>query len=618
MPRLTKNRSSPPNPRKRRESTKDSHQNPTFYVDRGSQASRYDPLDPDQDEIRLLRVKPSSQPDEPIECELFHTCLSSAPRYCALSYAWGVRSQPSKVRVDSKDCAVTPNLKNALLRLRPRDGKDDMIIWADALCINQNDIPERNLQTGKMRKIYQNADNVAVWLGPKHHGSDLALQLARDLNRCRKEEIPSIIRDPLNAEAFDALVVLFRRQYWWRIWVVQEVSCAKDCTAYCGPDSISWSELENVCDVLKEHEDQLQDIYYSRLSYIRTLTHGGPKSLLVSRYSPKGSAPPLHELLLSHKSKKATDPKDKVYALVGISSCRESFGEIDYSQSMREVFSHTARHIIATSKKLEVICVKPHDINQFDLPTWVPDWTRPPGGGQAVIGLQHHQPPFSAGGDDLAQATFLRNGYVLKTSGLVIDHIKVTGLPFKKRGPPGDILPVLHAFDDWWKIFVESKGDTRDSRVTFIRCISCGNWIFDSDKSYIDKLQSIFDLSNSGRAIKYSANGAPPPETEDPKLERNGTPEEEKTQVATVLSASLTMNRRTLFISDEIVGLAPWGAEPGDLVCVLPGCKFPVVLRKQESHFILIGEAYVDSFMHGEGMGELRDGKFQLETFEIH
>ena len=622
MRRSTRERSSTPSrARKRLESIKDSHQNPAFYVERGSEGSQYEPLDPNQDEIRLLRLKPSSNPTDIIECELFHTCLITAPPYYCLSYSWGARAKPQTIKVDGSPTSVTPNLRNALQQLRPKAGKDDLILWVDALCINQSDIPERNLQTGKMRMIYSHAKSVYVWLGPKNKKSEIAMQLARDLNRCSEDEVASMIRDPKNVDAFDSLVILFRRQYWWRIWVIQEVSCAQDCTVYCGEETISYAMLENVCDILREHVDLLQNIYYSRLSWIRTLTYGGPKSLLLSRFSPTASRPPLFELLVSHKSKKSTDPKDKVYALLGISSSRDSFGDIDYSLSMREVYSHTARHIIRMSKMLDVICVKQHNLNQFNLPTWVPDWTRTThSAGQTVVGLQHHQPPFSAAGSSLAEgATFLQDGYVLQTRGMVLDRIKEVGLPFKREGAPGDVNPVLLSFNNWWKMFVESYRDSTKSRVLFAKCISCEKWMFDDDKSYTDKVQAIFDFIDSGQAIKYTGSkSGPEPDDEDPTFVRAGTPTEEKTQVTTILDASISMNKRTLFISDSIVGLAPWDARPKDLVCVLPGCKFPVVLRTEGKHYILIGEVYVEGYMQGKAMDELKEGKFQLETFEIH
>jgi hypothetical protein len=243
----------------------------------------YKSLDSERNEIRLLRITPNSNRDSIIYCQLFHTPLDHAPPYEALSYAWGDRSGMHKVLIDSSYVNVTPNLDHALRRLRPNPGDPELIIWVDALCINQEDIPERSIQTSKMRMIYKNANKVSIWLGMENNNSALAIQLARDLNRSSIRQITRMIQDPARTDQFSALVKLFRRQYWWRIWVIQEVSCARTAMVYCGDDSIRWDELENVCDIMREQEDHLQSLYYKSPSYIRTLAHGGPRGLKLSR-----------------------------------------------------------------------------------------------------------------------------------------------------------------------------------------------------------------------------------------------------------------------------------------------------------------------------------------------
>jgi hypothetical protein len=384
---------------------------------------QYTPLDPKPNSIRLLRLFHAPDPSYPIRCSLFNTTLSSAPPYIALSYSWGDKSGSQPIIVYSKTLSVTPNLKHALKRLRPKSGEPELVLWVDAICINQEDIPERNIQTANMRAIYQHASSVTVWLGSESNKSKGAMQISRDLNACSSPEaVKELVQDPQRIGQLEALVVLFRRQYWWRIWVIQEVSAASSAVVYCGEETISWTALDKVCDILKGELDYLHSLFYKSPSYVRTLTFGGPRGLQLSRYSPGVSAPPLLELLLSHKSKKSTDPKDKVYALVGISSSRHTFGLIDYSRSLRDIYTHTARHIITTSKKLDVICVKQHDINSEDFPSWAPDWTRPgrwgPHSGGPIIGLHHREPQFTASGTTLADVQFLKDGYVLRTKGI--------------------------------------------------------------------------------------------------------------------------------------------------------------------------------------------------------
>jgi hypothetical protein len=597
------------------------------------QKYKYRPLDTTQNSIRLLRLRPAPDPSWPIRCTLFHTTLEEAPPYIALSYAWGDGSDSKLILVDSDTVSVTRNLLHALLRLRPERGDEDLVMWIDAICINQEDIPERNIQTANMRSIYQHAARVDVWLGLEKNGSSTAIQLARDLNTCvSKEEVITLLDRPEVKGDLEFLVRLFRRQYWWRIWVIQEVSCAKSAMVYCGEEAIPWSTLDAICDILKTVDSQLHSLFYTHPSYIRTLIHGGPRGLQLSRYSPHLTAPPLLELLLSHKSKKSTDPKDKVYALVGISSSRHTFGNIDYSLSMREIYTHTARHIISTSQKLDVICVKQHDIDQYDLSSWVTDWTRPPAAsGAVVIGLHHHVPPFSASGNTLASASFLQEGCVLKTKGVVLDTIRTVCMPYKKHGTPSEIIPLLEVFHDWWNTFVASYSNSLSAQTRFARAISCGSWEFESEEEYAAKLEAIFALSDRllsdsdmlrldppSRPSSMANSVASLVEEEEDSL-AVGENDEEKERLSAVLEAGSMMNRRRLFLSTSgFIGLAPWDAKEGDFVCVLLGCRFPVVLRREERNYVLIGEAYIDGFMNGGAMEGLRDGEFVLKTFEIH
>ncbi|TVY42358.1 Heterokaryon incompatibility protein 6,OR allele [Lachnellula occidentalis] len=600
----------------------------------------YRPLDRAHDSIRLLRLKPADSSNSPIQpqpihCSLFHTSLSQAPPYVALSYCWGERGSAQRIYLDNELISVTPNLKHALQRLRPSSG-EDLILWVDAICINQSDIPERGIQISNMRNIYKSAESVAVWLGPENRKSSEAIQFARDLAACDEGAASALVRDPARKEYLEALVTLFRRQYWWRIWVIQEVSCGRSCMVYCGADAIAWERLNSVCDIFKKEEEHIRDIFYTKPSFCLTLTRGGPRSLQLSRYSPDLAAPPLLELLLSHKSKKSTDPKDKVYALIGICSSRDTFGAMDYSSSMRDVYTHTARHIISTSGKLDVICVKQRDVKPFNLPSWAPDWTRPfTNSGALVVGLHHREPEFAAAGDSLAQFEFINDGYVLKAAGFVMSTIAVVGMPFKQKVHPRFIEPALHAFYDWWNIFASAlpESSSLPAQAAFARAISCGNWMFEDEGVYENKLRAIFELSVSisadedalpvdtppGPSLSGSVSSLINENENENEGEEFDDARSDKEQRAVIINASMTMNRRSLFISKtDVVGLCPWNAAVGDVICVLLGCRFPVILRPVKGKYHLVGEAYVDGFMNGEAMALLEQGKYKLEDFEIH
>jgi hypothetical protein len=84
------------------------------------------------------------------------------------------------VRFDQAEIPVTPNLETALLHLR-KEGEVRKL-WVDALCINQDDLIEKQQQVRLMSKIYPQARTVLCWLGPEEGDSIFAVQRLRDIN----------------------------------------------------------------------------------------------------------------------------------------------------------------------------------------------------------------------------------------------------------------------------------------------------------------------------------------------------------------------------------------------------------------------------------------------------
>jgi hypothetical protein len=137
-------------------------------VSREAPQSKYNyiPL-PDFDHIRVLTLRPAQLPAAPLMCTLTAAPLSTA-RYEALSYTWAMclSGDDSKCRLidlDGFSFAVTQNLEESLRRMRPKDVERHL--WIDAVCINQEDIAERNAQVSRMAQIYRRATRVSIWLG---------------------------------------------------------------------------------------------------------------------------------------------------------------------------------------------------------------------------------------------------------------------------------------------------------------------------------------------------------------------------------------------------------------------------------------------------------------------
>lgn len=123
----------------------------------------HDPLDRSRREIRLLAVQ-SSGPE--ICCEIETCSLNDDIEYIALSYASGAGSPTRPIQFDGFDIEVGESLYTALEFFRAALEPDtERVIWADAICINQDDDEEKNWQVQQMRFVYQQALSVCVWLG---------------------------------------------------------------------------------------------------------------------------------------------------------------------------------------------------------------------------------------------------------------------------------------------------------------------------------------------------------------------------------------------------------------------------------------------------------------------
>jgi len=132
----------------------------------------YQTLQETSSEIRLLTLTPDL--DSPptynsqtyISCSLTHASLDQElPPYFALSYTWGNPENTALISVDGVLIPITQNLHDALARLQ-HHRFFDRPIWIDALCINQADVSEKNVQVPLMSRIYSMAECVIIWLGP--------------------------------------------------------------------------------------------------------------------------------------------------------------------------------------------------------------------------------------------------------------------------------------------------------------------------------------------------------------------------------------------------------------------------------------------------------------------
>jgi hypothetical protein len=150
---------------------------------------------------------------------------------------------------------ITENLDVALHRLRLPDRKRRL--WADAVCINQNDEKEKATQIPLMVHVCRGARRVLAWLG--HVGQrareETRLELLERWSRLRPRTLVNVDKDPRTEEDDEANlrhILRFLSLPWFsRLWIIQEVVFNLDVILISGASEPSWIRLIKVLPILR-------------------------------------------------------------------------------------------------------------------------------------------------------------------------------------------------------------------------------------------------------------------------------------------------------------------------------------------------------------------------------
>lgn len=493
---------------------------------------------------------------------------------------------------------VTENLEAALLALR--SSSKDRILWVDAICIDQFNTMERNEQVQHMADIYRTATKVVVWLGVEADDSPLAFSFVRDIYENGDDWLKEFLQQPDSIPSLRALNCLYGRDYWTRMWVIQEVACASDVIVYCGKDFADWSILEDA--IHGEHLYYLTNFHDD--DHYGALIGSGPKSLDVKGFE-------LASMILQHRDKEALDPRDKIFALVGIALPLQDPGFVDYSRSVRDVYMDIVRVVVTQSRSLDILgSVDAGRVSEYELPSWPQDWTSRLVAYRPMYNDLLH---FEASGSTQPVVTFA--GDILNAKGYVVGLLERVGRSFlTERIRLPELHNVAEAFYDWQQLIISILGDSSDAQSTFVRTIYMFKPI--DSKKIEECLRDFVTVS-----VNLLPNTPIPPHlirfapTGEVKA---STSSMELIDRASLLSSVARMNNRSLITFGGHIGLARGRPMVGDMVCVLLGCSCPVLLRPREKGYFIISEALVDGFMFGEGMKGLEEGKYKPQDFDIH
>lgn len=120
----------------------------------------YLPLEYVCDEFRLIILWKADNYDDPLNAAFAYSVMHNDVSYHCLSYTWGRDEVPTyPILLNGQMFKIRQNLDLTLRELR--HNLSNIIIWIDAICIDQNNVPERNRQISRMLEIYD-AANVVI------------------------------------------------------------------------------------------------------------------------------------------------------------------------------------------------------------------------------------------------------------------------------------------------------------------------------------------------------------------------------------------------------------------------------------------------------------------------
>lgn len=365
-----------------------------------------------------------------------------------------------------------------------------------------------------------------------------------------------------------AIDKLFERSWWSRTWVVQEIWLSTNAILQCGGTTLKWKSFQKAMDYSEGWDDMGYHVQNTpRGKSWNTLKRRYGLTIHIAKQRLLGSSH-LSDLLWNTWDREATDPRDKVFAVLGLVQQRENDPypppNADYLKPMDQIYRETAAYIINSKDSLDLLLgASALDGEESNLPSWVPDWRRTGNDRRPALFLNasRMQPlVYFSGSTD---AVFL-HGHGYSASGNT-----------KMEARFSDDLRTVHVRG----FFFDTVADVGPPHGG-----SC----------------SIVDIIEGARSVlaRLSSNGVEQAEVAEEELKtilRAGSYKEENDEFFRSEDQVVknVMDKRRFFVTKNgHLCVGPAKAEVGDSVHYMAGCNFPMVFRSKGDHLRLVGEAY--------------------------
>jgi hypothetical protein len=574
-------------------------------------------------ETRLLELQSGHQ-DAPLFGEVHHIIITRPPPYHALSYVWGPATKSYTLHTSHGPLSITASLYSALQRIRKRD--EVIHIWVDAVCINQDDDHEKAIQVRMLPKIFQSAEVVLCWIGEERDDSPTAIQTLLQIRthelapKIWPPQLPPIPENwieglpPVQDPVWWSIQNLFEREWFSRVWVIQEVVLATELKLICGNYEIDWEDLIKAVEL--SLDDQGGPLPRGCVLRQITASFNPVHTLGLTKRAFENKSLSKHFKLLSlldiFTHSKSTKPCDKLFALLGIASDANATAfDPDYSSTIEVILRRFSQEFIRRGHAAELL-YRAGSSKSVSFTSWIPNWIA----GQPCRTIS----TWRGSGGVFAATTKLHlqasispiDNRILQVMGSFVDSI-VHISSISQRGK--DIIAILndaHAMIDRLHSY-----PTGESLAEVKVKVPIGNAVapcIDNSVTVEDLISlDLDDIGNAAvnNAFEWQDEIHHFQKVEDVVSFLATTDKNRRQSFDYWLTAAAFFERLStgrFFITQRgYVGIAPDQTHVGDEVCVVYGASVPFIVRPAKylgfaSVHSLIGETYVHGIMYGEAL----------------
>lgn len=608
-------------------------------------------------EIRLIILRKPKWFTGIINASIVHQLIDDPSLdYEAVSYRWGSSKRTDEILIDGCRFSVTKSAYDLLMARRSL--WRDRVIWIDAICIHQDDDEEKGAQVQLMYDIYRRASRVVVYIGQDwraRYTAPLTYELvaAQVQYQGSDAEFANWTEAKLASPRWLVLIELFTNEYFNRAWIVQEIAAAQKVEIFYGGLYIPWEVFHMVLAFCAR--PQHRHLLATTEKMDMRLASGFQSAALdnitwLYLMRPQSGVVKIHEwdlesLLFATAAFRATDPRDKIFAVLGlVTDASRGLIKPDYTKSVEEVYESAARMILLhhPEKLQSVNLLALAGIGRYKrrqvVPSWVPDFM------EERSGLPFTNPVgalrmFNAGGKSRAIVEPGRLSRTLNIRAIEADqvvgvsasgaytigngesqHVSIFHIIRTRRAFVEGVIQLCMVHSNLWAAGEDVVCDRLWSalaagRMQFQPIDSRFRDVFPCWRRQLEKLNVADDVDTFQPGVESDETD----EEEEAATQRFKEDGSLKQYDAAVMESAY--GRRFAVTAGGRLCLVPPLAEVSDIVVIPLGAQTPFLVRKEaplaasvdESVYRLVGEAYVEGCMHGELMGDLDDSRwFQL------